>query len=411
MSIQRRPKTGKPAKGQPVKWIVRYRDPSGKEHSKTFSTATHDAPEKAAKAFDADQATKLARGTWIDPADEKTTLGQIVDEWVELSRTDGTRGVRSGFRSNLGDLADMPIGRIRAGHITAWIKDQRDGRPWKAGRPLADITIKMNLSKLKSIFDHAVEDQLIARSPITSTLARQAVWGMKVEKRKVPTFDEVKLLCRTAEKGGDIPVESTVSGRKKLRPSPWLAMAIRLGVDTGLRVGELAGLQWRDVDLTAGTLTVRRQCINAAGKTSPLKTANSVRTVPLSSAMVAELSAVVRGPGDPVVPGARGRGSSSQDMTRHMRLLAAVSGVDRARAKFHGLRHLYASSMLQAGEPITTVAALLGDTVPTVGAVYAHWLPGAQDAARASVEALAGSVRDDGPVLRVVDGGRSRSAG
>lgn len=406
MSIQRRPKTGRPAKGQPVKWIVRYRDPAGKEHSKTFDT------QAAAKDFDADQAAKLTRGTWIDPADEKTTLAQLVDEWVEQTNNTGTRGVREGFRANLGDLANMPIGKIRSSHVKEWATALHRGRPWKGGRPLADTTVGQHISRLKGILDRAVEDGLIAKSPVPSTLKASILQDREVQEREVPTFDQVKALCRAAEEGGSFADRHVkrVCGRKKLRPAPWLAMAIRLGVDTGLRAGELSGLQWQDVDLDARTVRVERQCIKRLGSCSGLKTRRSRRVVPLSRAMVRELEgwAADRGPTDPVVPGPRGRGTSSVHLSQWMRVLGAVVGLDDRLWRFHGLRHLYASSMLQSGEPITTVAALIGDSVQTTSRVYAHWLPGAQDAARSSVENLAGSVRDDAPVLRVVDGGLSR---
>lgn len=57
MTVQRRPKKGSPQeKGQKPKWVVRYLDPSGKEHSKSFNT------EKEAKVEDAKQAQALARG-------------------------------------------------------------------------------------------------------------------------------------------------------------------------------------------------------------------------------------------------------------------------------------------------------------------------------------------------------------
>lgn len=406
MSIQRRPKTGKPAKGQPVKWVVRYRDPAGKEHSKTFDT------QAAAKDFDKDQGVKLARGTWIDPEDEKTTLAQLVDEWVEQTNNTGTRGVREGFRANLGDLANMPIGRIRSSHVTVWATALHRGRPWKNGAPLSDTTVGMHISRLKGVFARAVEDGLIARSPVPSRLKASILQDREITEREVPTFAQVKTMCAVADTGGefaDTRLEE-VCGRQKLRPSPWLAMTIRLGVDTGLRVGELSGLQWQDVDLDARTVRVERQCIKRLGSCSGLKTRRSRRVVPLSRAMVRELEgwAADRGPTDPVVPGPRGRGTSSVHLSQWMRVLGAVVGLDDRLWRFHGLRHLYASSMLQSGEPITTVAALIGDSVQTTSRVYAHWLPGAQDAARSSVENLAGSVRDDAPVLRVVDGGLSR---
>ena len=405
MSVQRRPKKGKDKNGR-VKWVVRYRDPSGKEHSKTFDT------QAAAKDFDADQAAKLARGTWIDPADEKTTLAQLVDEWVEQTDNTGTRGVRAGFRANLGDLEDMPIGRIRASHVTVWATALHRGRPWKNGAPLSDTTVGMHISRLKGVFDRAVEDGLIARSPVPSRLKASILQDREITEREVPTFAQVKTMCAVADTGGefaDTRLEE-VCGRQKLRPSPWLSMAIRLGVDTGLRAGELSGLQWQDVDLDARTVRVERQCIKRLGSYSGLKTRRSRRVVPMSRAMVRELEqwAEGRGPTDPVVPGPRGRGTSSVHLSQWMRVLGAVVGLDDRLWRFHGLRHLYASSMLQSGEPITTVAALIGDSVQTTSRVYAHWLPGAQDAARTSVENLAGSVRDDAPVLRVVDGGLSR---
>ncbi|WP_066584079.1 tyrosine-type recombinase/integrase [Corynebacterium provencense] len=411
MSIQRRPKKGDPLPDgwKKPKWVVRYRDPSGKEHSKTFTT------EKAAKDFDKDQGVKLARGTWIDPADEKTTLAQLVDEWVAQARNDGTRGVREGFRANLGDLADMPVGQIRSSHIKKWATDLYRGRPWKGGRPLADTTTGQHISRMKGIFDRAVEDGLISRSPVPSTLKSSILQDREVQEREVPTFDQVKAMCRAAEAGGEFANGRVkkVAGRSKLRPAPWLAMAIRLGVDTGLRVGELSGLQWRDVDLEGRRIHVERQCIKKLQVYSGLKTKRSRRVVPLSRAMARELEQwrVGRGPEDPVVPGIGGRGTSSIQLSQVMRVLGAVVGLDDRLWRFHGLRHLYASSMLQSGEPITTVAALIGDSVPTTSRVYAHWLRGAQDAARASVESLAGSVRDGSPVLRVVDGGRGRSVG
>ncbi|MDN6440472.1 MAG: site-specific integrase [Acidipropionibacterium jensenii] len=411
MSVQRRPKKGQPLPDgwKKPKWVVRYRDPAGKEHSKTFDT------QAAAKDFDADQAAKLTRGTWIDPADEKTTLAQLVDEWVEQTNNTGTRGVRAGFRTNLGDLEDMPIGRIRASHVTVWATALHRGRPWKNGAPLSDTTVGMHISRLKGVFARAVEDGLIARSPVPSRLKASILQDREITEREVPTFAQVKTMCAVADTGGefaDTRLEE-VCGRQKLRPSPWLAMTIRLGVDTGLRAGELSGLQWRDVDLTGRTVRVERQCIKKLGVCGGLKTKRSRRVVPLSRAMVRELKgwAKDRGPEDTVVPGSRGSGTSSIHLSQMMRVLGAVVGLDDRLWRFHGLRHLYASSMLQAGEPITTVAALIGDSVPTTSRVYAHWLPGAQDAARSSVEFLAGSVRDDAPILRVVDGGSGRSAG
>jgi integrase len=47
-------------------------------------------------------------------------------------------------------------------------------------------------------------------------------------------------------------------------PEPY-GLLVRLAAYTGLRAGEIAGLQLRDIDLTEGTLRVRRQVIDAVG--------------------------------------------------------------------------------------------------------------------------------------------------
>lgn len=60
MSVQRRPKTGRPKGGGKPKWIVRYRSPSGREHSKTFPTRAE------AVAYDEEQSRLLRRREWVD---------------------------------------------------------------------------------------------------------------------------------------------------------------------------------------------------------------------------------------------------------------------------------------------------------------------------------------------------------
>ncbi|WP_041631152.1 AP2 domain-containing protein [Corynebacterium terpenotabidum] len=106
MSVQRRPKTGQPSKGVPVKWIVRYRDPSDKEHSQTFSAADHDKPQEAAKDYDAAIREPLHRGTWIDPADHQITVRELCEQWRDQAVHGGTVKDRQFLIDNLGTLAD-----------------------------------------------------------------------------------------------------------------------------------------------------------------------------------------------------------------------------------------------------------------------------------------------------------------
>src|SRR5207247_4926982 len=55
---------------------------------------------------------------------------------------------------------------------------------------------------------------------------------------------------------------------------------LRVALATGLRLGELLGLQWQDIDLHEGALQVRRQWTRM-GEYAPTKSDAGVRRVPL----------------------------------------------------------------------------------------------------------------------------------
>ena len=77
---------------------------------------------------------------------------------------------------------------------------------------------------------------------------------------------------------------------------PPLRTIIHTAVTTGLRLGELLGLQWRDLDFTDGTATIRRaaQYLPDAGVTlRPPKTARGRRTIALSAETICTLTQIV----------------------------------------------------------------------------------------------------------------------
>lgn len=69
----------------------------------------------------------------------------------------------------------------------------------------------------------------------------------------------------------------------------WYAYAFKLAVLTGLRKGELLGLQWQDVDFAKSQITVAR-AINKFNDVTSGKTANALRVIPLQHAAVETLN-------------------------------------------------------------------------------------------------------------------------
>ena len=130
---------------------------------------------------------------------------------------------------------------------------------------------------------------------------------------------------------------------------------------TGLRRGELLGLKWLDVDLEAGVIRVKRRITRVDGQIveTPLKTKNSYRTVAISQQAVEVLMQQKAKTNDEYVfPSPNGGPISPDSVNNMLRRVLARAGIPRAR--FHDLRHTFATVALQNGMDIKTVSGMLG---------------------------------------------------
>ena len=166
-----------------------------------------------------------------------------------------------------------------------------------------------------------------------------------------------------------------------------------LAVTTGMRNGELLGLQWRDADLDAGTLRVRRSVFN--GAVNPPKTRAGNRTIRLTGMAVAALEehrGAATGEGDPqwVFPSRVGTPLSVHNVhNRSWKPLLGRAGLPPT-TRMHDLRHTCATLLLSRGVPVKVVSEMLGhgDVAVTL-AVYQSVLPHMQEsAAKAMDDAL-----------------------
>jgi integrase len=170
----------------------------------------------------------------------------------------------------------------------------------------------------------------------------------------------------------------------------------------GLRRGEVAGLQWADLDLRARTVTVARQ-VRQIGKHLELaapKSASSNRVIALDHTTATLLQglriewlATHPGTSEPVgflFPDHRGAPLRPDYLTTTFRRLNSASGLPPVR--LHDLRHGAASLSLAAGNDLRTVQPLLGHSSITLTAdTYATVLP---DLAHHAAEATARLLHD-----------------
>lgn len=159
-----------------------------------------------------------------------------------------------------------------------------------------------------------------------------------------------------------------------------LAPLWRLAIDSGLRESELLGLAWEDVDLDAGTLTLRAQ-LYRDGKTWALVPPKTKREQPLNLApstvsalrehkrkMAAERTPEWRYHGLVFVT-PKGEPIGRSDVLRAFH--AACDAVGIARRRFHDLRGSTASILQDEGIPEHVRMARLGHVTTAMARHYA----------------------------------------
>jgi integrase len=185
-----------------------------------------------------------------------------------------------------------------------------------------------------------------------------------------------------------------------------LCPIVSLALATGMRRGELCGLQWGDIDLDAATLRVERSVeeTRAGLRVKPPKTKRGRRNITLPPEAVAILRAhkvkllelrLVLGLGtitaDTLVFSTVEGGLLSPDnLSRDWGRVSKAKGLPRV--SFHALRHTHASVLIRKGVDILTISRRLGHYKPSITLdTYGHLIGGADAAAAAAIASLLGT--------------------
>jgi integrase/recombinase XerC len=208
---------------------------------------------------------------------------------------------------------------------------------------LSPKSLQRLLSSCRSLFRQLTREGLLAHDPAAG------VRGPKVH-RKLPTVLDVDEAATLVEGGGE--------GALGLRDRAML----ELFYSSGLRLSELVGLRWGDLDLDEGEVRV-------------LGKGRKTRLVPVGRHAVAALralgSAGDQAPHSPVFRGRGGAPVSPRTVQARLKRLALKQGFAK-RVHPHLLRHTFASHMLESSGDLRAVQELLGHADIATTQIYTH---------------------------------------
>jgi integrase len=140
---------------------------------------------------------------------------------------------------------------------------------------------------------------------------------------------------------------------------------------SGMRQGEIRGLQWSSINWESRTVTVRHS-LNDRTKELEAPKNNRERYVPLD-VDVYEMLYTRKKPTGYVFVDFDGQPFDSQRLIRRLR--AVRTNADLRQFGWHTLRHTFASHLAMKGAPLHVVQALLGHSTITMTMRYAHVAP------------------------------------
>ena len=310
------------------------------------------------------------------------SLGQWLTDWQDrLGHLRESTAVS--YRGHIGNylvplLGDIPLAEVAAGEVEAL-------HEMLAAAGVSTALARRIHATLSSALADAERDGLIAQNPCAKVRLPR---GARYEPAVWSSPQAAHFLDVTA---GDA-----------------LAGLWRLSLLLGMRRGELLGLRWRDIDLDAGSLTVRttRTLVGDQVVEGPPKSARSRRVLPLDPRTVEVLGRHwkqqtrralegVWGPVDYVFTDTNGQPLHPACVSR--RFAEIVDRLGLPAIRFHDLRHTSASLGLAAGESLKAVSARLGHSSIVVTAD--SYLTPPDSLARAATCWLAGEL-DHTPLPR-----------
>jgi integrase len=361
-------------------WYAKYRLPDGRQVQRKLGPAWTERgrppagyyTKRTAEAWLRDMLDEARRGTLPGMVRTGATFADAAAEWLRYVEQE--RGRKASTIRDYNSVVNVhllpafgqePLEKIDAEMIESWLSERlREGE--LSRRSLQKIVVLLN-----GIFKRARRVWKLTHDPMVD------IERLTVPKRTDIEFyspEEIHALVRAAGSRQDAAVFLT-------------------GALTGLRMGELLALRWRDVDFPAQTLRVSASYTNGKLGTPKSGLGRAVPLVDEVAQALARLGTRKRwaGPDDLVFAGQRGEYLDDSALRRRFKRARDAAGLRPLR--FHDLRHTFGSVAIRTVDP-RELQEWMGHSDFSTTQIYMHYKPRA-DAARRLSAAFGGTTHQE----------------
>jgi len=344
-------------------WVVRYRTAGGRssrQREQSFGDGRRDAEDFALKV----EHDKRAH-VFVDPKAGQALFRAEAETWLDqhLGADSSIATYRSVLRAHIDPaIGGKPIGVIRREDIKALIAGMHR-------KGLSASRIGCAHLVISAVLAEAVQDKKLAESPCTGV---QLPGVVVCADFIIPAYAQVQAVAAGL-------------------PPDWAA-TVWLMHGCGLRIGEALAVNLRCRTNHGKTLRVKEQ-VNPAAQLRPLKfrQAGEFRDIPLpqyvSEAIDKHMAEHGTTPDGYLFQGRKYKLVIRRSYQEDFQRAAARAGLPPEFIP-HSLRHLYASTALAEGIPITEVSRWLGHkSIEVTYQIYGHLVPSSFDRARDALDA------------------------
>ncbi len=279
------------------------------------------------------------------------TTKKLLTEWLEFYQKEHIKArtysryqglITMHIVPTLGERNILELGRRE---IQEFLTQQKKDGNMRNGEKLSATSTNMMLSVLNLAFEYACDMEYIEENPCAR------VRRTKAETKKIEAF--------TVEEQRAIEREIVSSDDRRLH-------GILLCLYTGLRIGELLGLTWNDINLDRGVIKITKTVYREKDESGTWqlcvdtpKTKASDRVIPLPEYITNMLRQDYKNAKTPyIVENKKGERMSIRSYQYIFEKLTERAGV--RKLNFHALRHTFATRAIECGMDIKTVADIMG---------------------------------------------------